>query len=37
MIPESNKLPERPTRDQCMAAINAIDINSAEAEKASRS
>jgi imidazolonepropionase-like amidohydrolase len=34
MIPESDKLPERPTRDQRMAAISAIDVNSPEAKKA---
>jgi imidazolonepropionase-like amidohydrolase len=36
MIPESSKLLERPTRDQRMAAISAIDVNSPEAKKAIR-
>jgi imidazolonepropionase-like amidohydrolase len=34
MIPESDHLPERPTRDQRMAAITAINIESPEAKKA---
>lgn len=34
MIPESHKLSEWPTRDQRMAAISAIDVNSPEAKKA---
>jgi imidazolonepropionase-like amidohydrolase len=34
MIPESKKLPERPTRVQRMAAIAAIDLNSPEVRKA---
>lgn len=34
MIPEAKKLPEHPTRDQRVAAISAIDVNSPEAKKA---
>jgi imidazolonepropionase-like amidohydrolase len=34
MIPESRKLPERPTRDQRMAAITTINLDSPEAKKA---